>query len=53
MELFLIFLTGVNLALLIVNVIIFGMSLKLYTEYFKDKSMEQRKLEKDIDREYI
>lgn len=28
--------------LTLVNIAIFGLSLKLYTEYFKDKSMNQR-----------
>lgn len=32
-----------NIATVIFNLIILGLNLKLYTEYFKDKSIEQRK----------
>lgn len=31
-----------NSVILIANLIILGLNLKLYTEYFKDKSMSQR-----------
>jgi len=36
-------LTVVNVMLVLTNLAILGLSLKLYTEYFKDRSMERRK----------
>jgi len=34
--------TIINILILLANLFIFGLSLKLYTEYFKDKSMSAR-----------
>ena len=33
----------INLLILLANVAILGLSVKLYTEYFKDKSADKRK----------
>lgn len=33
----------VNVLVLLANLCILGLNLKLYTEYFKDKSIDQRK----------
>lgn len=33
----------INLGILLANLIVLGLVIKLYTEYFKDKSMSNRK----------
>jgi len=35
--------TGFNIGILLANIAILGLTLKLYTEYFKDKSISNRK----------
>lgn len=35
--------TIVNLIILLANIAVFGLTLKLHTEYFKDKSASNRK----------
>jgi hypothetical protein len=32
----------INLAILLINVAVLGLTLKLYTEYFKDRSQSRR-----------
>ena len=39
----LILLTIANLLILIANAIMFGLNLKLYTEWFKDRAIQRRK----------
>lgn len=36
-------LTVCNIGLVLVNLVVFGLSLKLYTEYFKDRSQSGRR----------
>ena len=36
-------LTLINVGILIANIVLLGLSLKLYTEYFKDRSQANRK----------
>jgi hypothetical protein len=36
-----------NILILIANLCVFGLSLKLYTEYFKDKRISKRKAVKE------
>lgn len=35
--------TAINLLILLANLTVFGLTLKLYTEYFKDKSQDRRR----------
>lgn len=38
----------INVLLLVANLCVFGLSLKLYTEYFKDRSQATRKGPADV-----
>lgn len=35
--------TLINLGILLANLVVFGLTLKLYTEYFKDRSQSERR----------
>jgi len=35
--------TITNILILLANIAVFGLTLKLYTEYFKDRSQQKRK----------
>lgn len=47
MSTLLIFVTVVNLLVLLATVAVFGLTLKLYTEYAKDKFQDRRKADAD------
>lgn len=40
--------TVINVLLLLINVIILGLSIKIFTEYVKDKAMDKRIIKKDV-----